>query len=135
LVDAELKGCTDIRILRYRDDYRIVAQNDERAGAVLKIVSDKLREVGMRLGVSKTFSSRNVIEGSIKPDKLAGIELQDLGIANAKTVQKQLMRLHSFGQRFPNSGALRRLVGDFHSEICKQKKAPDDLEVQVAIAT
>lgn len=135
LIDSELKKRDDIRILRYRDDYRIFAQNDESAEAMLKVVSDKLRDVGMRLGVSKTFSSRNVIEGSIKPDKLAGIELQDLGIENAKTIQKQLMRLHSFGQRYPNSGALRRLVGDFHSEICKQKNAPDDLEVQVAIAT
>jgi hypothetical protein len=89
----------------------------------------------MKLGVSKTYSSRNVVEGSIKPDKLAGIELQDLGTSNAKTIQKQLLRLHSFGQRFPNSGALRRLVGEFHTSISKQNEAPDDLAVQVAIAT
>jgi len=124
----------DIRILRYRDDYRIFANSDERTEGVLKIVSDKLREVGMKLGVSKTLSCRNVIEGSIKPDKLAGIEMQDLGISNAKTIQKQLLRLHSFGQRFPNSGTLRRLVGEFHANISKQAESPDDLDVQVAIA-
>lgn len=135
LINAELGSCTDIRILRYRDDYRIFANSDERAEAVLKLVSDKLRTVGMKLGVSKTFSSRNVVEGSIKPDKLAGIELQDLGKANAKTIQKQLMRLHAFGQRYPNSGALRRLVSEFHTNVSDQKEAPDDLEVQVAIAT
>ncbi|MES1934477.1 hypothetical protein T35B1_17821 [Salinisphaera shabanensis T35B1] len=135
LINTALGNCTDIRILRYRDDYRIFANNDERAEAVLKIVSDKLRMVGMKLGVSKTFSSRNVVEGSIKPDKLAGIELQDLGTANAKTIQKQLMRLHAFGQRYPNSGALRRLMGDFHASVSKQTIAPDDLEVQVAITT
>jgi len=102
---------------------------------ILKIISDKLRAVGMRLGVSKTYSCRNVVEGSIKPDKLAGIELQDLGSTNSKTIQKQLLRLHSFGQRFPNSGALRRIVSEFHTKISKQTEAPDDLEVQVAIAT
>ena len=134
-INIELAGSTDIRILRYRDDYRIFANSDERAEAILKIVSDKLRAVGMRLGVSKTFSCRNVVEGSIKPDKLAGIEHQDLGTSNAKTIQKQLLRLHSFGQRFPNSGALRRLVGEFHTNISKQTEAPDDLDVQVAIAT
>jgi hypothetical protein len=134
-INLDLVGSKDIRILRYRDDYRIFANSDERAEAVLKIVSDKLRTVGMRLGVSKTFSCRNVVEGSIKPDKLAGIELQDLGDSNAKTIQKQLLRLHSFGQRFPNSGALRRLVGDFHTRVSKQTDAPDDLDVQVAIAT
>ena len=135
LINSEIGESKDIRILRYRDDYRIFANGDERAEAVLKIVSDKLRSVGMKLGVSKTFSCRNVVEGSIKPDKLAGIELQDLGTANAKTIQKQLLRLHSFGQRFPNSGALRRLVSEFHTSISKQDETPDDLDVQVAIAT
>lgn len=135
LIHNELKNSTDFRILRYRDDYRIFANNDDRAEVILKIISDKLRSVGMKLGVTKTFLSRNVVEGSIKPDKLAGIDLQDLGETNAKTMQKQLLRLHSFGQRFPNSGALRRLVGEFHEKISKQNERPDDLEVQVAIAT
>jgi hypothetical protein len=89
----------------------------------------------MRLGVSKTLLNRNVVEGAIKPDKLAGIDLQDLGDANARTIQKQLLRLHSFGQRYPNSGTLRRLVSEFHDEIFKQTERPDDLEVLVAIAT
>jgi len=135
LINEALSDLTDFRILRYRDDYRIFTNSDDRAEEILKIVSDKLRSVGMKLGVSKTFLSRNVVEGSIKPDKIAGIDLQDLGDANAKTIQKQLLRLNSFGQRFPNSGALRRLVSEFHTEISKQTEKPDDLEVQVAIAT
>lgn len=134
-INLEIGDKKDIRILRYRDDYRIFANSDDRAEEILKIISDKLRSVGMKLGVSKTFSCRNVVEGSIKPDKLAGIELQDLGKANAKTIQKQLLRLHSFGQRYPNSGALRRLVSEFHTNVSKQTELPDDLDVQVAIAT
>jgi RNA-directed DNA polymerase len=101
---------------------------------VLKTVSDKLRLVGMRLGVSKTIAFSNVVEGSVKPDKLAGLELQDLGNANAKTIQKQLLRLHAFGRRYPNSGALKRLVSDFHTIISAQAECPTDLDVQVAIA-
>lgn len=134
-INSKLMGTTDVRILRYRDDYRIFANSDQRAEEVLKRVSDELRSVGMRLGVAKTFLSRNVVEGSVKPDKLAGIELQDLGEASAKTIQKQLLRLHSFGQRFPNSGALRRLVGEFHAKIYNQTDPPADLSVLVAIAT
>ncbi len=134
-INLEAGGSADFKILRYRDDYRIFANSDERAEVVLKIISDKLRSVGMKLGVSKTLSFRNVVEGSIKPDKLAGIELQDPGSSNAKTIQKQLVRLHSFGQRYPNSGALRRLIGEFHTNVSKQTEAPDDLEVQIAIAT
>jgi len=136
LITKELaREPNDFRVLRYRDDYRIFTNSDDRAEEILKVISDKLRSVGMRLGVSKTHLSRNIVSGSIKPDKLAGIDLQDMGHANAKTIQKQLLRLHSFGQRFPNSGALRRLVSEFHSELSGQTEQPDDLEVQIAIAT
>lgn len=135
LIAAELGEEKDFRILRYRDDYRIFSNSDVRAEEILKVISNKLRMVGMHLGVAKTSLSTNVIEGSIKSDKLAGIDLQNLGIANAKTLQKQLLRLHSFGRRYPNSGALRRLVGELHRKILKLKAAPDDLEVQIAIAT
>lgn len=135
LISAELTPSTNFRILRYRDDYRIFANSDERAESILKVVSDKLRSVGMKLNTSKTSLTTNAVSGSVKDDKLAGIELQDLGTSNAKTVQKQLLRLHAFGRRFPNSGALRRLVGEFHATIIKQKTTPDDIDVQIAIAT
>jgi len=135
LITEELGEPNDFRILRYRDDYRIFTNSDDRAEEILKAISEKLRMVGMRLNVSKTHLSTNIVAGSIKPDKLAGIDLQDLGETNARTIQKQLLRLHSFGQRFPNSGALRRLVSEFHTVLSKQTERPNDLEVQVAIAT
>lgn len=135
LITGILGPQSNFRILRYRDDYRIFTNSDEHAEKILKVISDQLRAVGMKLGVSKTFMATNVVEGSIKLDKLAGIDLQDLGDTNAKTVQKQLLRLHAFGRRFPNSGALKRLVGDMHAKIAKQKVSPDDLGVQVAIVT
>jgi len=140
-IDNRLGDAEDFRILRYRDDYRIFANSDDRAEEILKIISNELRSVGMTLGVSKTFMSKSIIEGSIKPDKLAGINLQDLGDTNAKTIQKQLLRLHAFGQQFPNSGALRRLVFEFFEKLAEQTDKPEDLEdledleVQVAIAT
>ncbi len=134
-ITVELGEPSDFRILRYRDDYRIFANSDERAEAILKIISDKLRSIGMKLGVSKTIMNTNVVEGAIKADKLAAIDLQDLGKTNAKTIQKQLLRLHTFGRRFPNSGALRRLTGELHTKILKETIDLDDLEVQVAIAT
>lgn len=134
-IDKKLGAQKDFKILRYRDDYRIFTNGADRAEEILKIISDELRCVGMKLGVAKTFMSKNVIEGSIKPDKLAAIDLQDLGNTNAKTIQKQLLRLHKFGQEFPNSGALRRLVSDFYKQLISQCERPEDLEVQVAIAT
>ncbi|MEE9454348.1 MAG: RNA-directed DNA polymerase [Paracoccaceae bacterium] len=134
-ISKEISELPDFKILRYRDDYRIFTNSDELAEQILKVISDKLRHVGMKLGVAKTSTNSNVVEGSIKPDKLAALDLQDLGDANAKAIQKKLLRLHSFGRRFPNSGALRRLVGGLHTKILAQMEKPDDLEVQVAIAT
>lgn len=135
LIASSLGEADDFAILRYRDDYRIFTNSDIRAEEILKVVSDCLRTVGMRLGVAKTFINTNVVEGSIKPDKLAAIDSQDLGEANAKTLQKQLLRLHSLGRKYPNSGALRRLLGEFHSKVILLEQVPPDLPVQVAIAT
>ncbi len=134
-ISVEMGPTSGVKILRYRDDYRIFANSDEKCDNTLKVISDKLRSVGMKLNIGKTALSTNVVAGSVKEDKLAGIDLQDLGKANAKTIQKQLLRLHSFGRRHPNSGALRRLVGELHTKIVRLKKRPEDLEIQVAIAT
>ena len=134
-INKELKNQKYFRILRYRDDYRIFTNSGDNAEKILKIISDKLRSVGMKLGVAKTSAFHNVVEGSIKPDKLSGIDLQDLGTTNAKTIQKQLLRIHSFGLRYPNSGALRRIIIEFHNNISAQTESPNDLEVQIAIAT
>ena len=125
----------DFQILRYRDDYRIFTNSDVQAEEILKCISDTLRLVGMRLGVSKTVVAANVIEGSIKPDKMAGIHLHDMDVQQAKTLQKQLLRLHAFCRQFPNSGALRRLLSECHSKISEQKEKPENLEVQIAIVT
>jgi hypothetical protein len=135
LITKNLEGKKEFKILRYRDDYRIFTNSDREGEHILKVVSDCLREVGMRLGVAKTYSNTNVIEGSIKADKIAAIEIQDLGEANAKTLQKQLLRLHSFGRKYPSSGALKRLLAELHKKIAAQKIEPEDIEVQVAIAT
>jgi len=123
------------KILRYRDDYRIFANSDDQCEKIVQIISAQLLSVGMKLGVSKTVTHRNIVEGAIKPDKLAGIGLEGMDLENAKTMQKELLRLHSFGQRFPNSGALRRLVGGFHEKMSTLRQPPDNLEVCVAIAT
>lgn len=132
---ANLEIDFDFKILRYRDDYLIFANSDSQTERVLKIVADDLRHVGMKLGSAKTSLSTNVIEGSIKREKLAAINLQDLGRTEAKTVQKQLLRIHAFCMQHPHSGQLRRLMADFHKRVSKISEAPDDLAVQVAIVT
>ena len=129
--DETLKVDIDFKILRYRDDYRIFANSLSMAEKILKIISDALRSVGMKLGEAKTLVASNVVQGAIKPDKRAAIELQDLGTMQAKTVQKQLLRLHAFGLSHPNSGALKVLLSNFNEDIAKKVIQPDDVEVSV----
>ncbi len=133
-INKTLEQSSNVTILRYRDDYRIFAMSDEAAEKTLKIVSDALRFVGMRLSPAKTVACRNVIEGAVKADKLAALMLLDLGETNAKTIQKQMLRLHQFGLEHPNSGALRRLLGDFYEKLFTVDDLRDDLWVLAAIA-
>jgi RNA-directed DNA polymerase len=131
--DPRAKKLGDIKILRYRDDYRIFTKNDSDAEIILKIVSENLKKLGMRLAAQKTQIGTNIVSTSIKPDKIAAINLQDLGNSNAKTLQKRLLRIHAFGQSYPNSGALRRLVHDLYNEVKEEKSKYDDCEVLAAI--
>lgn len=133
LISAELAGEKDFHILRYRDDYSVFTLSDQRASEILRIISDSLRKVGMQLGAGKTTVSQNIIEGAIKPEKLAGVQLADMDISQAKTVQKQLLRLHAFARSYPNTGAVKRLADSAFQKISKITEAPEDLEVQLAI--
>lgn len=135
-INKKLDGESGFKILRYRDDYRIFSNSDETCEEMLKVISEKLLEVGMKLGSTKTNLCRNVVEGSIKPDKLAGIDLHDMGTAQAQTIQKQLLRIHSFGQRFPNSGALRKLISEYQISVFESlNEEPEDLDVLIGITT
>lgn len=133
LITKQLADCKDFYILRYRDDYSIFTQNDQLAAKIVKVISHCLRKVGMQLGAAKTSVTTNIVEGAIKPEKLAAIQLRDMDITQAKSIQKQLLRLHTFARRYPNTGAIKRLADNTFQQISKITKSPDDLKVQVAI--
>ncbi|MCZ8278812.1 MAG: RNA-directed DNA polymerase [Acetobacteraceae bacterium] len=130
----ELESLGEFKILRYRDDYRIFTNSDFDADKILKIISEKLKTCGMRIADSKTHLSTDIISTSIKADKIAAMNLQDLGTANAPTLQKKLLRLHSFAQKYPNSGALKRLLANVHIELASRSSNTEDRDVQVLSA-
>lgn len=133
LITQQLRDNHDFCILRYRDDYSIFTRSDQRATEIVRVISDCLRKVGMQLGNAKTSTNSNIVEGAIKPEKLAGIQLEDMDITQAKTIQKQLLRLHAFARQYPNTGAIKRLADSAFQKIAKTTDTPDDLRVQVAI--
>lgn len=118
LIYNDIKGnINNVKILRYRDDYRIFSNNDADAEAALKIISDCLLTFGMQLGAKKTSLSKDIIRHSLKEDKIEAITLQGIGKPYISNIQKQLLLLHKFGQKYPNSGALKRLLSNLHKEL------------------
>jgi len=63
----------DFKILRYRDDYRVFVNSSEDGEKILKVLSEVLTELGLRLNSNKTKFSSDVVGASIKEDKKAWI--------------------------------------------------------------
>ncbi|QOP44192.1 RNA-directed DNA polymerase [Sulfurimonas sediminis] len=95
---------SDFRILRYRDDYRIFVNNPNIADEIIKNLTEVLIELGLKLNSHKTFMSNDIIGASIKPDKLDWMSRGKKSIS----VQKQLLVLHQFSNKHPNSGTLEK---------------------------
>ena len=92
----------DYRILRYRDDYRIFTNNPKDGERILKLLTEELIYLGLKLNSSKTLVTDEVIRESIKPDKFFWIGQKQ----KEKNFQKQLLIIHDLAMRFPNSGSL-----------------------------
>lgn len=111
----ERDGITEgYEILRYRDDYKVFADNKD----LLERISYKLQHVleglNLRLNSAKTRISDSIITDSIKPDKLAYI--YNTPIYNNKKccdfdgIQKQLLFILQFGRQYPDCGQMRMLL-------------------------
>lgn len=58
------------QILRYRDDYRIFVNNSQSGEIILKCLTEALFELGLKLNPSKTITSSDVIQSSVKKKTL-----------------------------------------------------------------
>lgn len=119
----------DYQILRYRDDYRIFTNNPQDGDLIVKILTEILVDLGLKLNPQKTLASNNVITHSIKQDKLDWIKSQKY-IAN---LQGHLLLIHSFSCKHPNSGSLSKALDKFFARIKKLKKERDDILVLISI--
>lgn len=99
----------DYKILRYRDDYRIFASNQQTVVKIGKLLSETLTGLNLKLNTHKTFISENIVSDVIKPDKL----YWNASKQNAKTLQKRLLLIHSLAEKHPNSGSLVKALTVF----------------------
>lgn len=141
------KGIDDYYIIRYRDDYRIFVNNQTDGDNITKILTEVLINLGLKLNPSKTCSTKNLILGSIKRDKLDLLtsllaerylkisedEEDYYGTNKGKiSTQKLLLQIYDFAEKHPNSGQLKRLLSSLYEKMeieCKK----DNVAVLISI--
>lgn len=128
----------EYKILRYRDDYRIFVNNHCDGELILKLLTEVLMGLGLKLNPSKTQNSSDLILGSVKDDKIAFLQNQWLSLFYQTkqeisfNAQKFLLLLYGFSRKYPNSGALKRALNDVFDNIEIDEKQSKPL---IAIAT
>lgn len=127
---ADKQKISGFYIIRYRDDYRIFVNSPRTGDDILKLLTTALFDVGLKLNPSKALISNDVINASIKADKLYWLAEKHI---NAN-IEKHLLILHGFSLRFPNSGTLVGALSEYHKRIMKIKRS-NMLPALVAIIT
>lgn len=130
-VALEEAGITEYKILRYRDDYRIFANEITVIEEVIKHLAIVLTSLNLNISAEKTHISDNIISDSIKTDKLYRITHP---IDSSQTLQKRLLCIYELGLRFPNSGSVKReLTSIYNNDFCTMDKRPNSYEQLVSI--
>ena len=155
---AEEESLSGFKILRYRDDYRIFANKKDTAERLMKLLSEVLLDLNLKINSKKTFLSNDLILDAIKPDKLywntKNASMIDYNnsltrIGNKLTLtkkrfyklnlQKHLMEIKMLGDKYPNCGQLVKALNDFYenriSILSPQNNQIPDIEQLISILT
>lgn len=134
--ELEKNGITNYKILRYRDDYRIFSNSKEEIEKIAMILQSTLAILNLQLNSSKTKLSENLVEDSIKEDKLyyiANIPVYQGGVSVFNTLQQELLFILQFAKKYPNSGTLSKLLTNFQKRLPEKKDFFEDANVLCAI--
>ena len=124
-------GIVNYAILRYRDDYRIFAQNESELNTILKRVTEELSSLNFKLNANKTIITDDIITNSLKKDKVSSLK-QNLIIQN--NLQKTLFNIRMHSIQFPNSGSLLNLLTEVYNKQIKiLKRGPKNSEQIISI--
>lgn len=123
----------DFKILRFRDDYRIFVNDPQEWKEIIKIISEILADMWMKLNSNKTNYSDDIISSSIKSDKTNWLsnklwvnniwheilfkKNKELNIIEKINLQKWLLIIYDFSLKFPNSGTLIKQLEIFFQKI------------------
>ena len=104
---------TEYRILRFRDDYRIFVMNQQDGERILKSLGEVLIDLGLKLNPLKTDVSGEVIQSSIKDDKIGWLVRRQ----HDRNLQKRLLIIHDHSLQYPNSGSLQTALERYYRRL------------------
>ena len=120
---------TDYKIIRYRDDYRVFTNNPQDAELIMKFITEILIELGMRINTQKTLVSSNIVQASIKPDKLYWL----LTNKRTRNLQEHLLLINELANKFSNSGSLQKALTKYFSRIKQIKNTKQNVKILISI--
>lgn len=138
------------KILRYRDDYRIFCNSKEIAEIIAMELQKVLSSLNLHINTSKTLLSEELIETSIKEDKIFYVfngpiykqksektSKKKVEVTHLSSLQQELLFFLEFSKKYPNSGTLTKLLTSFlrklegRAELSWREK--QDVNVYIAI--
>ena len=122
---AERSGITDYRILRYRDDYRIFVNSPPEGEGLIKIVSEVMSSMGLKLNPGKTESSDDVLTSVVKDDKIRW----NGSVQRRRGLQQHLMLVRELSKSHPHSGSLVKALASFDRRLDRKKRVRDPREL------
>ncbi|MBQ3309079.1 RNA-directed DNA polymerase [Candidatus Saccharibacteria bacterium] len=148
-IDSELtyalqeKHTFAYHIIRYRDDYRIFANDKETLGIILKDLNDILIRLGLCLNDNKTFIVDDIITYAFKKDKYYVLskrlglyyqpELHDIFHHN---LEKEFLAIREHNKNYPQSGSVARILSEiYEKQIFDLDHSPDEALQMIAIIT
>ena len=143
----EEEKITDYKILRYRDDYKILVNDFSIGEKILKLLTEVLLDLSLKLNTSKTIMSEDIIASSIKKDKLEWIGKSDFMLMHNPSIkcklhnkewkfdnqQQTLLGIYQFSKQYPNSGTVSKLLSIYLKKFTLTSK--DNINVLISILT
>lgn len=123
-------GIYDYKILRYRDDYRIFSKTQEDAVKIVKLLTEVLQGLNLKINTQKTFISNEIIRDSIKPDKLYWNEAKQ----KDTNLQKHLLLIYSLSLKYPNSGSIAKALDELYDKLYPLAILKNDWQVKVLVS-
>lgn len=130
----EKKLQNDYKIIRYRDDYCILAKNKSDADIIIQELADVTQKLNLHINNKKTRYGSDIVGLSLKEDKLYWIDKESEIRNDTKSLQKRLLVIYKLTKKFPNSGSVGNALRSYRKVLLKLRaKTLSKIELKAII--